>query len=454
MTVLLYVLGVLFVALAVGASIGLHEIGHLVPAKKFGVKVTQYMVGFGPTVWSRRRGETEYGVKWIPLGGYIRMIGMFPPRAGDAPGTLRVSSTGRFSQLADEARQLSLEEIKPGDEDRVFYKLSVPKRVVIMLGGPMMNLLIAVVLLTGLVTLYGVSVPKPGAEVASVSECVVPAAEATTKTACATTDPKTPAYQAGIHPGDVLVSVNGESVQRPADVGELIRPRAGEPTTIVVRRDGKELSLTATPVRNQVQRISADGTPMVDEAGQPVTTEAGFLGVSSAPPLVIERQPLSVVPQVVGQQLSATAGLVLKIPQKMKGVAEAAFGSGARDPNGPVSVVGIGRFAGEASSGGIQGIGGEDGIAPLAFLLQLIAGLNMALFVFNMIPLLPLDGGHVAGALWEGLKRAAAKVMHRPDPGPVDVAKALPIAYAVSSVLIVMSVLLIYADIVKPINLG
>jgi len=318
----------------------------------------------------------------------------------------------------------------------------------------MMNLLIAVVLLTGLVTLYGVSVPKPGAQVASVSECVVPAAEAATKTACATTDPKTPAYQAGIHPGDVLVSVDGKPVRRPADVGELIRPRAGEATPIVVRRDGKELSLTATPVRNQVQRIAADGTPMVDEAGQPLTTEAGFLGVSSAPPLAIERQPLSVVPQVVGHQLTATAGLVLKIPQKMKGVAQAAFGSGARDPEGPVSVVGIGRFAGEASSGGIQGIGGQNGIAPLAFLLQLIAGLNMALFVFNMIPLLPLDGGHVAGALWEGLKRRAARVLHRPDPGPVDVAKALPVAYAVSSVLIVMSVLLIYADIVKPINLG
>src|SRR6478672_2656609 len=130
MTVLLYVLGVLSVAAAVGASIGLHEIGHLVPAKRFGVKVTQYMVGFGPTLWSTRRGETEYGVKAIPLGGYIRMIGMFPPRKGDAPGTLRVSSTGRFSQLADEARQLSLEEIQPGDDKRVFYRLSVPHKVI------------------------------------------------------------------------------------------------------------------------------------------------------------------------------------------------------------------------------------------------------------------------------------------------------------------------------------
>src|SRR4051812_14600251 len=155
MTVLLYVGGVLLVVLGVGLSIGLHEVGHLVPAKKFGVKVTQYMVGFGPTLWSVRRGETEYGIKAIPLGGYIRMIGMFPPRPGDAEGMIRVSSTGRFSQLADEARQLSLEEIKPGDEDRVFYKLSVPKKVIVMRGGPVMNLVIAVVLLSGVVTLYG-----------------------------------------------------------------------------------------------------------------------------------------------------------------------------------------------------------------------------------------------------------------------------------------------------------
>src|SRR5512138_3881438 len=102
---MMYLLGVLVVAVGVGASIALHEIGHLVPAKKFGLRVPQYMVGFGPTVWSTRRGETEYGVKAIPLGGYIRMIGMFPPRPGDDPGQLRVSSTGRMSQLVDEARR-------------------------------------------------------------------------------------------------------------------------------------------------------------------------------------------------------------------------------------------------------------------------------------------------------------------------------------------------------------
>ena len=454
MTVLLYVLGVLFVALGVGLSIGLHEIGHLVPAKKFGVKVTQYMVGFGPTVWSRRRGETEYGIKWIPLGGYIRMIGMFPPRPGDAPGTLRVSSTGRFSQLADEARQLSLEEIKPGDEDRVFYKLPVWKKVVVMLGGPFMNLLIAVVLLTGIVTLYGVATPKDGASVAAVSQCVVPASEATAKKTCAASDPQTPALKAGFKPGDLIVSINGEPVNRTSDVSRLVRPRIDQATPVVVESDGSRTTLSVTPIKNSVQQVSADGQPVVDASGKPVTVDAGFIGISSQTPIAFEPQPVTAVPAIVGEQLKATAGVILRIPQKMAGVAQAAFGEGERDPNGPVSVVGVGRMAGEAASGDISWIGGPNGINPIVFLLSLLVSLNMALFVFNLVPLLPLDGGHVAGALLEGLKRSVARLLGRPDPGHVDVAKALPVAYAVSSVLIVMSVLLIYADVVKPVNLG
>ncbi|HET9633377.1 MAG TPA: site-2 protease family protein, partial [Terrabacter sp.] len=167
---MLFFLGVLVVVVGVALSIALHEIGHLVPAKKFGVKVTQYMVGFGPTVWSRKRGETEYGIKAIPLGGYVRMIGMLPPRPGDKPGELRTLSTGRFSQMVDQARADSMEEVKPGDEDRVFYRLSPGKKIVIMLGGPLMNLLIAAVLLTGVITLYGL--PQVAPKVGLLSPCV------------------------------------------------------------------------------------------------------------------------------------------------------------------------------------------------------------------------------------------------------------------------------------------
>ena len=102
---MLFLAGVLFMVAGVALSIALHECGHMLPAKKFGVRVPQYMIGFGPTIWSRHGKETEYGIKGIPLGGYVRMIGMYPPKAGDPEGTVRASSTGRFTQLADEVRE-------------------------------------------------------------------------------------------------------------------------------------------------------------------------------------------------------------------------------------------------------------------------------------------------------------------------------------------------------------
>src|SRR5690348_4776256 len=157
------------------------------------------MVGFGPTVWSRNKGgETEYGVKAIPLGGYIRMIGMFPPKPGDPENQLRASSTGRFTQLMDQARQDSMDEVVPGDEHRVFYKLSVPKKVVIMMGGPVMNLLIAFVLLGGILTLYGIPTATP--LISTVATCVPSAAPTVDRPQpdCAASDPASPATLAGL----------------------------------------------------------------------------------------------------------------------------------------------------------------------------------------------------------------------------------------------------------------
>ena len=453
MTTIAFVLGVLVMAIGVAASIALHEVGHLVPAKRFGVRVTQYMVGFGPTVWSRRRGETEYGVKAVPLGGYIRMIGMFPPRKGDAPGMVRASSTGRFSQLVDEARAASLEEVRPGDEDRVFYRLSVPKKVVVMLGGPTMNLLIGVVLLTLLVTVHGVATAQPGAVVASVSQCVVPVTEAGDATTC-TDQPATPAKAAGILPNDQILSIDGQPVDDTLDVGTLIRPRVDQPTEIVVERDGRQVTVTATPIRNVVPVLDDAGVPVTGSDGTVQTTEAGFLGVRSAPPVAYVPQSVTAVPGIIWTFVSGTAEAIVQVPSRMVGVWNAAFGGAAREIDSPMSVVGVGRVAGEASGGKYDSLTGESVGDKLWFLVGLIAGLNFMLFVFNLIPLLPLDGGHVAGALWEGLKRQVARLRGRPDPGYVDVAKALPIAYSVSVVLLGASLLLIYADLVKPVNLG
>jgi membrane-associated protease RseP (regulator of RpoE activity) len=446
---MMYLLGVLFIVLGVGVSIALHELGHLLPAKRFGLKVNQYMIGFGPTVWSRRRGETEYGLKAIPLGGYIRMIGMFPPKPGADPSQLRSSSTGRFSQLMDQARQDSMEEVQPGDEDRVFYKLSVPKKLVIMLGGPTMNLLIAVVLLAGVATTYGMRELTP--QISSVSQCVtVQTVGATAPVACKAGDPVAPANKAGIRPGDRILSIGGTAVSTWDQVRAVVRPNGDRTLPLVVERGGKRLTLSATPIFTNVPMVDDQGKPVLDAAGKVRTERVGFMGFS--PTLGLVRQPLTAVPGIVGTAVGQTAGVILRIPQKMVGIAQAAFGSGPRDQNGPMSVVGVGRVAGEVADGQIAGLAG-DGVSKFVTLLMLIASLNLALFVFNLIPLLPLDGGHAAGALWEGLKRRIARLRGRPNPGYVDVAKALPIAYAMSITLIAMSVLLIYADIVNPIKL-
>jgi membrane-associated protease RseP (regulator of RpoE activity) len=446
-TALLYLLGILAFAAAIAVSIGLHEIGHLVPAKRFGVRVTQYMIGFGPTLWSRQRGETEYGVKAIPLGGYIRMVGMFPPKRGDDPRFVRRASTGRMSLLADQARAQSLEELQPGDERRVFYKLSVPKKVVVMMGGPTMNLVIAAVLLTITTTLLGV--PTSSTTLGTISDCVLPASSAADAT-CKPTDPKAPASAAGLKPGDRIVSFNGVPVSSWDQVHDAIRVSTSVAVPIVVRRGGQDVSLQITPLVTERPVIDSRGNVEKTSTGAVRTEKVGFLGVS--PTQVLERQSVTTVPGVIWQGLSGTASVVLRIPQKMVGVAQAAFGSGERDPNGPVSIVGVGRITGEATSNAPDSGYGFRGW--LIFFFGVIAALNIALFVFNLIPLLPLDGGHVAGALWEGLRRMVARVRHRADPGPTDVARLLPIAYAASAALILMSVLLIYADLVNPIKLG
>ena len=444
-----YIVGVLVVALGVGLSIALHEIGHLVPAKKFGVKVTQYMVGFGPTVWSRNKGgETEYGVKAIPLGGYIRMIGMFPPKPGDPENQLRASSTGRFTQLMDQARQDSMDEVSPSDEHRVFYKLSVPKKVVIMMGGPVMNLLIAFVLLGGILTLYGIPTATP--LITSVAICVPSAAPTIDKPQpdCAAGDPASPATLAGLQKGDRIVSVNGTPVTLWDQVTPLIRNSAGQTMTLVVDRNGSRVTLQA-PIAalNRAAYVDTDKVK-VDGNGKVVTEQVGYLGATPSGELI--KGTVLQVPGFVWNAFTQTAGVVVNVPQKMVGVVQAAFGSGERDPNGPISVVGVGRVGGEIAS---ADLGPDSTTAKFMTLLSLIAALNMALFVFNLIPLLPLDGGHVAGALWEGAKRSWARVRGKPNPGYVDVAKALPVAYTMALVLITMSALLIYADIVKPVKL-
>jgi membrane-associated protease RseP (regulator of RpoE activity) len=433
MTALLYLVGVLVFAVGVAVSIGLHEVGHLYPAKKFGVKVTQYFVGFGNTVWSTRRGETEYGLKAIPLGGYVKLVGMLPPARDDEEQRPRASNTGMFTQLISDARSAEYEHVRPEDEPRLFYKLPWWKKVVVMSGGPLVNLAIAFVLFAGVFGLHGVY--EPTTTVRVVSECVVPAQEE--GRACTAADPRSPAAVAGLLPGDEIVSFNG---QETGDWQELVNAiRANEDGEAVVGyvRDG-ELREARTNTTVKSVRSLDDATEFVD---------AGFLGVEST--VVLERHGLLFTVREMGTMTVDTVKALANLPVKVWGVAKAVVGVEERAADSPVSVVGAGRIAGEVTSDTTN-----PAVERAVFLVSLLAGLNLFVGMFNFIPLLPLDGGHIAGALYEGARRGVARVFRRPDPGFVDVGKLLPVAYVMAGALLVMSMVLIVGDIVAPISLG
>lgn len=454
MTALLYLLGVVFFVVAILVSIGLHELGHMIPAKAFGGKVTQYFIGFGPTVWSKQVGETEYGLKAIPLGGYVKIVGMLPPGAeqladeveeyvderGDVQQVVRVrkSNTGMFTQLISDARAAEWELVRPEDHDRLFYKMSWWKKVVVMAGGPTVNLLIAFFLFWGVFATFGNAAdPTIETTVAEVQGCIVPPEEdGRNCTEEELAEAPAPAAEAGMQRGDRFVSFNGTEVTDWRQLQDLIRTNGDDEATLVVERDGELLTLTT---RTTV-------TPRFLDADAAEPEPVGFLGVVPA------SHPTTGGPLYTLQQMGTMTVEVVKslatLPAKVFDVAQAIVGLEERDPAGPVSVVGGGRIAGETAAHDVL-----TDTEKVVSLLMLVAGFNLFIGMFNFIPLLPLDGGHIASALWEAVRRGIARVRRRPDPGYVDAAKLLPVAYVVASVMLVFGVVLIVGDIVVPVSL-
>lgn len=397
-----YILGVIILVFGLVASIALHELGHFIPAKRFGILTPQYMIGFGPTIWSKKIGETEYGVKWILLGGYVRMVGMY------APGREGRKTTNRKGELtwAEQARQEAVAEIPPGQESRAFYARPVWQRLVVMLSGILMNL--ALSLLCVGIALGGIGYSAPSLRLAEVSA-------------------DSPAAQAGMQVGDKIVGVDGREVSDWAAVQQGIgRTLPGKPARIAVQRGSERLELSVTPR---------------ESGGRSVI---GVLPASER-----HRASLGAILKYEWTVTVATSKILVALPVKLWDTTLNLFETEKpRDPNSVMGIVGMGQIAGQIASAKAPGFTLADRVA--SFLLMM-GSLNLTLFLFNLIPLMPLDGGQAAGAVFEQLRRWWCRWRGHPDPGPVDLARALPLTAAVVAAFIGMTVLLIVADIVKPV---
>ncbi len=452
---LLTVLGIVAFAAGLLFSIAFHEYGHFFWARKFGMRVPQFMVGFGPTLFSRTRGETEYGIKAVPLGGYIRIVGMIPPAEENES-----TRATRMRSFIAEVRGAALDDVRPGDEGRVFYAKPWWQRVIVMFAGPFHNLVLAVLLFTVLLTVVGTSVLTT--TVRDVPACVLPAGAVTALQDDACSVPLTPEGQtceagaagcalpqqspaaaAGLRSGDTIVAIGGRPLDPTAydswtAVQEAIRTSPGQPLDVTIERDGARQRLTVTPIPNTVYADPTDPTEG--------TTTAGYLGIS--PSVQLARQDAAAIPGYFGMIVTNAVERLVEIPERIPQLFRAAFLGEERDPNGPIGVVGVGRISGE-----VFAIPELTGTEKVSTFLQLLASINLVLFLFNLLPIYPLDGGHVAGALYEKARAVVARLRGRPDPGPFDIARLMPVAYLVAGLVVVLSGLLLIADIVNPITL-
>jgi membrane-associated protease RseP (regulator of RpoE activity) len=393
-------LGWLIFLVALLFSVMLHESGHFVAAKRFGMKCTQYFIGFGPTVWSIYLGETEYGIKALPLGGFVKITGM-----------------------------TSVDEVDEEDEARSFRRAPGWQKLIVLGAGSFMHFVLAALLIFGLALGIGIENDNT-TKLGTVATCVPPSETALDNgAACTTADAKSPAVLAGVKIGDTVTAFNGVKVTSWTQLQTAIKDvKPGVPVSFTVDRDGRPVVLHAklaeVPGHGAYLGIAATTVFQPQSLGSSI----GYVGTGFS--------------QVFTGSVSALAQLPAALPNLFsKDRSSTAAGNVS-------SVVGAARDTGDAVA---ANVGWE---YKVTFVLLLIASLNIFVGVFNLLPLLPMDGGHIAVVLWEMARRRFVRLLGRPDPGLVDYRKLIPVSAAVFVVLVVFGSLLILADIVNPVNIG
>jgi len=397
------VAGVIAFVVALLFSVMVHEAGHFLTARRFDMKVTEFFLGFGKRIWSFTRGETEFGIKAIPAGGYCRIVGMSVN-----------------------------EEMEESDRGRAFYLASAPKRLIVLGAGSFLHFVLGFLILVLL--LAGVGTTAISNKVGEVVPCIISNSTGAADAKCAPDAPPSPAKAAGLMVGDEITAINGAPIKEWSTAVKKIRNSPNQELSLTIKRGSSTLTVPITP-----------GSRVLD--GKKI----GVIGVSNT----LENRKLSIFRAVTNSGtltwdlMKSSVTSLISLPTKIPALFRQTFFHETRDATGLVGVVGVARVSAQTASD--PKLASREKIATF---LLIIASLNIFVGLFNLLPLLPLDGGHMAIAIIDGLRRARARRKGSPAPPEIDVERLMPLTMAVFAILAVLSLLLLAADIFNPINLN
>jgi membrane-associated protease RseP (regulator of RpoE activity) len=389
-------LAIALFAFALLFSVMIHELGHFLTARAFGMKVTEFFIGFGKRIWSFRRGETEYGLKAIPAGGYCKISGMSPN-----------------------------EEMPDGEKERAFYLAKPWKRTVVLGAGSFGHMVIGVILLFAI--FFGIGDQTLSFVIDSVPKCF--------QANCANGAQTTPAYQYGLKANDIILEANGKYFTDASQLTSAIVKNVNQPVDFLVKRNNTKLHILVTPVSTLI-----NGKPAVRIG---INLKALLLGYHRYNIIGATGKAFS----QTGWMIKESVLTIPSIPAKIPGVIKSIFSNKPRDPNGPVGVVGVARIAAQTFADSQFQL--RDKISQF---LMLMAGLNIFVGIFNLIPLLPLDGGHILVAGIDSYRRRKARRTGVAAKS-FDLERLTPLVIGVFVLLVIFALLLVIADLVNPVHI-